>query len=176
MFAPFQNISFLSKLCWKILFFRKLVSTFISSHKFQSPSEEFWESTYKSHCSRPHTSLKAYKIFCNHSLRSIVQGYLLGVDKRCTRKFSSWCREELYRFGKGYFVKWCTRSWFWVYKIKNKENLKRVAWGLDVGHKDRSRIKSLMFAFVFFWDLFCAFTFLQVVYFLKVYKHYSPPL
>ena len=44
--------------------------------------------------------LKAYKIFCNHLKRSIVQGYLLG-EKRCTRKLSSWCREELYGFDKG---------------------------------------------------------------------------
>jgi len=31
-----------------------------------------------------------------------VQGYLLGVEKRCTRKLSSWYREELYGFRKGY--------------------------------------------------------------------------
>ena len=45
--------------------------------------------------------LKAYRLFCNHSKRSVVQGYLLGVEKRCTKKLSSWCREELYGFGKG---------------------------------------------------------------------------
>ena len=33
---------------------------------------------------------------------------------------------------------------------QDKENLKRVAWGLDVGHEDRTRIKSLVFAFAFF--------------------------
>ena len=46
--------------------------------------------------------LKAYRLFCYHSKRSIVQGYLLGVEKKCTRKLSSCCREELYEFGKGY--------------------------------------------------------------------------
>ena len=33
---------------------------------------------------------------------------------------------------------------------QDKENLKRVAWGLDVGHEDRTRIKSLVFEFVYF--------------------------
>ena len=41
-------------------------------------------------------------LFCNNSKRSIVQGYLLGVEKKCTRKLSFWCREGLYGFGKGY--------------------------------------------------------------------------
>ena len=33
---------------------------------------------------------------------------------------------------------------------QDKKNLKRVAWGLDVGQEDRTRIKSLMFAFAYF--------------------------
>jgi len=37
-----------------------------------------------------------------------------------------------------------------VYKIKDKKNLKRVAWGQDVGQEDRIRIKSLVFAFALF--------------------------
>jgi len=44
--------------------------------------------------------LKAYRLFCNHSKKGVVQGYLLGAEKRCTRKSSSWCKEELYEFGK----------------------------------------------------------------------------
>ena len=36
-----------------------------------------------------------------------------------------------------------------MYKTKDKKNLKRVAWGLDVGQEDRTRIKSLAFAFAF---------------------------
>jgi len=39
---------------------------------------------------------------------------------------------------------------FGVYQNQDKENLKRVAWGLDVGHENRTRIKSLVFAFAFF--------------------------
>ena len=31
-----------------------------------------------------------------------------------------------------------------MYQNQKKENLKRVAWELDVGHKDRTRIKSLV--------------------------------
>ena len=46
---------------------------------------------------------------------------------------------------------------------QDKKNLKRVAWGLDVGHEDRTRIKSLVFAFVFFLRfILCIFLFLQV--------------
>jgi len=33
---------------------------------------------------------------------------------------------------------------------QDKENLKRVAWGLDVGHENRTMIKSFVFAFAFF--------------------------
>ena len=139
----------MSKLCWKILFSRKLVSTFISSHN-SNPIVKNSESPPirvlihdQSPCSWSHISFKAYRIFCNYSKRRIVQGYLLGVEKRCTRKLSSWYTEELYGFDKGCFVKWCTRSWFW-------DNLKRVAWGLDIGQEDRISIKSLVFAFALF--------------------------
>ena len=52
------------------------------------------------------------------------------------KKVSSWCREELYRFDKGCFVKWCTRVKFGMYHNQDKENFKRGAWGLDIGHED----------------------------------------
>ena len=39
---------------------------------------------------------------------------------------------------------------FGVYQNQNKKNLKWVVWGLDVGHEDRIRIKSLVFEFAFF--------------------------
>ena len=33
---------------------------------------------------------------------------------------------------------------------QDKENLKQVAWGLDVGHEDQTKIKSLVFVFAYF--------------------------
>ena len=62
---------------------------------------------------------------------------------------SSWYKEEVYRFGEG-FCQVCTEVDFGVFQNLDKKNLKRVAWGLDVGHKDRSKIKSLVFVFAFF--------------------------
>jgi len=62
---------------------------------------------------------------------------------------SPWCREELYEFGKG-----CLSSGVQGVDLgvqnQDKKNLKRVAWGLDVGQEDRTRIKSLVFAFAYF--------------------------
>ena len=120
-------ISFLSKLFWKILFSRTLVSLSVL-HTNSKPLVKNSESPpiRVLFCSRSHTSLKTYKLFYNHSKRSIVQVYLLGVEKRCIWKLSSWCREELYRFDKCYFVKWCIRSWFWVYKIR----IRKISSGL----------------------------------------------
>jgi len=43
---------------------------------------------------------------------------------------------------------------------QDKENLKRVAWGLDVGHEDRTRIKSLVFVFAYF---------LRIIFFLAIF-------
>jgi len=93
--------------------------------------------------------LKAYRLFCNHSKKGVVQGYLLvlrrcvqencllGIEKSCTDLVKVVCQV--------------------VYKVlvlsvqnKVKENLKRVAWGLDVGQEDRIRIKSLLFVFAYF--------------------------
>ena len=77
---------------------------------------------------------------------------LIGYRLHCIplKKVSSWCKEELYRFDEGCFVKWCTEVNFGVYQNQDKKNLNRVAWGLDVGHKNQIRIKSLVFAFAFF--------------------------
>ena len=52
-----------------------------------------------------------------------------------------------------------------------KENLKRVAWGLDVGQEDRTRIESLMFAFALFTEI--CFLFLQVILFNANYLYSS---
>ena len=50
---------------------------------------------------------------------------------------------------------------------QDKENLKRVAWGLDVGQEDRTRIKSLVFAFAFseIYFLICKFFYLTLISF-----------
>ena len=37
-----------------------------------------------------------------------------------------------------------------MYKIKDKKNLKRVDWRLNVGQEDRTRITSLVFVFAYF--------------------------
>ena len=47
-------------------------------------------------------------------------------------------------------------------KVKLKENLKRVAWGLDVGHKDRTRINLVCLRLSF---LRFVFLFMQVTLF-----------
>jgi len=57
-----------------------------------------------------------------------------------------------------------------VYQNKDKKNLKRVAWGLDVGHEDRTKIKSLVFVFAYFLRfILCIFSFLASI----VIKRYS---
>ena len=53
-----------------------------------------------------------------------------------------------------------------MYKIKDKEYLKRVAGRLDVGQEDRTRIKSLTFASAF--ALFLSFLFCFLSYELFV--------
>ena len=59
-----------------------------------------------------------------------------------------------------------------VYKVSvlgvsksGKENLKRIAWGLDVGHKDRTRINLLSLRLHFSEFYLVNFYFLQVVLF-----------
>ena len=156
-----KSLVFCPKLCSKVLFFRKLFFTFCSSHNSKSlvKNSESPLIRYLIH-SQSHTSFKVYRLHCIPS-----------------KKVSSWCKEELYRFDKECFVKWCTRVDFGVYQNKDKKNLKWVSWGLDIGHKNRNRINSLMFAFTFFWDFFCAFYFpaSSLLFLLKVYKHYSSP-
>ena len=49
---------------------------------------------------------------------------------------------------------------FRVYQNQDKKSLKRVAWGLDVGQEDRTRIKSLVFVFAYF---------LRFIFFLASY-------
>ena len=37
---------------------------------------------------------------------------------------------------------------------QDKENLKQVAWGLDVGQEDQTKIQSLVFVFTYFLSFF----------------------
>ena len=49
----------------------------------------------------------------------------------------------MYTFGKGDLSSGVHGCDFGCTKSRIKENIKRVAWGLDVGHKDRTRINHL---------------------------------
>ena len=84
--------------------------------------------------------------------------YLLGVEEKLYKVLlSSWCKKSCTHLAKGVLS-----SSVHVYKIKDKEILSGVAWGLDVGQEDRTRIKSLVFAFALFLS-FYSFPFLQVI-------------
>ena len=56
---------------------------------------------------------------------------LLGCKKSCTHLVKGICQVV------------CKVLILGVQSQRLKENLKRVAWGLDVGHKDRIRINHL---------------------------------
>jgi len=145
--SPIKNTRFLSKTLFKNSVFQKSGFYFLFFTQFQFYCEEFWESTYKRPCSQSRTRFKAYRIHCNHSKSCC----LLGVEKSCTDLTKAVLSSCVQGVDFGVF--------------QDKKNLKRVVWGLDIGHKERTKIKSLVFAFAFFWDFFCTFTFLQVVYF-----------
>jgi len=149
MKTPIQMISFLSTLCWKILFSRKLVSTFISLYNSNSivKNSESPPIRVLIHDHILVSRLIEFIVITQSEelnkviflvLRRGVQGNcLLSVEKSCTNLTKLFCQvvyKEL------------------ILSIQNqdKENLKRVTWGLDVGHEDRARIKSLVFAFAYF--------------------------
>ena len=85
----------------------------------------------------------------------IVHGWLLGVEVVVQGEVYSLggregvllVEEKVYTFGKGDLSSGVHGCDFGCTKSRLKENLKRVAWGLDVGHKDRTRI--ILFAFVY---------------------------
>ena len=74
---------------------------------------------------------------------------LLGVEKSCTNLAKIILSSGVQGVDFG-----CTNQ--------DKENLKRVAWGLDEGQEDRTRIKSLVFAF----DHFLRFISFPASYFI----------
>ena len=134
MLTPIKNHKFSVQTLLKNSVFQKTSFHFHFFTQFLFHCEEFWDFTYKRPCSRSHTSFKAYRIYCNHSKRRVVQECLLGVKEKLCKLLSSWCREELYRFSKGCFVKWCARSWFWVYKINIRKILSRLLGGRQWVH------------------------------------------
>ena len=73
--------------------------------------------------------------------RPLYTGRLLGWRSSCTKvKGFSWWKRRCIHLEKGILQVVYMLYWFWVARSRIKENLKRVAWGLDVGHKDRTRI------------------------------------
>ena len=70
--------------------------------------------------------------------RKFVQGVFLGIED-CTR-FVLLAEEKLCTLAKGVLPSGAQGTCCRVYTRKVKENLKHLAWGLDVGHKDRTRI------------------------------------
>ena len=149
MNLPIQFTCFSAQTLFKSFVFQKTCFYFLLFTQFQFYCEEFWESTYKESCSRSHTVLRLIG-FIVIIQRERLYKSVFGLKRSCTR---CCCllglRRVVYIWQRG-IVKWCTRCWFWVYKIKGKENLKRVAWGLDAGQEDWTRIKSFVFAFALF--------------------------
>ena len=170
MNSPIQNTSILPKTLFKNSVFQKTCFYFLFFTQFQSYCEEFWESIYNRSCSRSHASFKTYRIHCYHSKRRVVQEYLLGVKKRCTK---SCCllgvEKSCSDLTKGVLLSGVQEVNFGVYQNQDKENLKRVAWGLDVGHEDRIRILRLHFSKIYSLH----FSFLKVFYLNAIHFCFS---
>jgi len=85
---------------------------------------------------------KTYRIDCNYSKRKIVQERL-RVEEKLYKVSCTDLAKGIYQV---------------VYKVlilgvqdqRLKENLKRVAWGLDVGQEDRTRINHLYLRLIYF--------------------------
>ena len=78
-----------------------------------------------------------YKVIFLVLRRGVQENCLLGAEKSCTDLVKIVCQVVYKELILGV-------------QNRDKENLKRVAWGLDEGQEDRTRIKSLMFAFAYF--------------------------
>ena len=127
-----KSLVFCPKLV-KNLVFKKLVFNFCSSHNSNSfvKNSESPPIRYLVHNHIQVSRLIGYIVF--HQRKC-----LLGVKKSCTV------------LTKGVLSSDVQKLILRVYQNKDKKNLKRVAWGLDVGHKDQTMIKSLVFTFAFF--------------------------
>ena len=145
----FISIVFCPKTLFKNLFFRKLFPLSIL-HTNSNPLVKNSESPPIRVLVHDHIKIQDLQdlfVFIKEKCCTRVSS---GVEQKLYKELlSSWCRRVVHIWQRR-FIKWCTRCWFWVYKIKDKKNLKRVTWGLDVGQEDRTKIKSLVFAFAFF--------------------------
>ena len=159
MNSPIQITSFSAQTLLKYSIFRKLV-LFSVLHTNFNPLVKNSESPPIRGLVQDHIQISRFIGLIVITQREVLYKSAFLVQKRnCTRCCLLGVR-RVARIWQKLFVKQCTRCWFWVYKIKDKENLKRVAWGLDVGHEDRIRIKSLVFAFAYF---------LRFIFFLASY-------
>jgi len=150
----------------KNLFFWKLVFTFISSLKFLLHSEDFWESTYKSPSSRSHTDSCLIRLII-FTQRERLYKSVFGLKRGCTRC----CGLLGYKKSCIHLAKEICQV---IYKVlilgiqnqRLKENLKRMAWRLDIGQEDRIRINHLCLrslSFLWFNFLLCKFIYLTII-------------
>ena len=82
----------------------------------------------------------AYRKVCNHSKEALYKSVfrLKTVCTRCCGLLG--CMKSCTHLAKGICQVVCKELILGVQSQRIKENLKRVAWGLDVGHEDRTRI------------------------------------
>jgi len=87
--------------------------------------------------------VKAYRKVYNHSKRSIIQERL-WVEESLYKVFGLLgCKKSCTHLAKGMIQVVCKVLTLGVQSQRIKENLKWVAWRLDVGHENRIRINHL---------------------------------
>ena len=96
----------------------------------------------------------------------------------CRREFvqdvvASWCKKSCTHLAKGILSSGVLVLVLCVSKLRMKK-LKRIAWGLDVGHKNRTRINLLSLHLLFSEFYLVNFYFLQVVLFKKFINTIHP--
>jgi len=142
------------QILFKISVFQKTSFHFHFFTQIPLLCEEFWESSYKSSCSRSHTSLKAYRILCNHSKRKIVQECLLGVEEKLYKVLLfSWCKKSGTHLAKVVLSSGVQGVDFGCTKSRIKENLKRGYLGNGCRSRGQNQDK-ISCVCIIFWDLF----------------------
>jgi len=128
MYSPIQITSFLPKLRSKILFFRKLVSTFCSSHNSNSIVKNSESPPIRDlvHDHIQDSRLIGFTVVIQ--MRRVVQEYLLGEKKRYTKSCSLLGIEKsCIDLAKAILSRGAQGVDFGMYQNQDKENLKRVA-------------------------------------------------
>ena len=162
--TPIKINSFLPKNSVEKSIFQKTVFTFSSSFKFLLYSEDFWESTYKSPCSRSHTDSRLIGLIV-FTQREKLYKSVFGLKRVCTRCCGLLgCKKSWTHLANGICQVVCKVLILSIQSQWIKENLKRVAWGLDVGHEDRTRINLLSLRLLYF----LRFNFLYCKYFIFI--------